>query len=102
MFNIIIYKAIQWIVRDRAAVQKETAYVYIHSYPEHSLQQGLYKVAEATGTMIQNIKYISIYKYTAEGCGGRGWTLGVGFPAEGPRGRVGITRVYGTSYIGYE
>lgn len=44
-------------------------------------------MAEAIGTLIQNIKYISIYKYTAEGWG-RGWTLGVGFPAEGP-GRQG-------------
>lgn len=87
MFNIIIYKAIQWIVRDRAAVQKETAYVYIHSYPEHSLQQGLYKVAEAIGTMIQNIKYISIYKYTAEGCGGPGMDSGRGFPSRGPEGQ---------------
>lgn len=83
VFNIIIYKAIQWI-RDRAAVQKETAYVYIHSYPEHSLQQGLYKVAEAIGTMIQNIKYISIYKYTAEDCGGPGMDSGRGFPSRGP------------------
>lgn len=46
-----------------------------------SIQQGLYKVAEAIGTMIQNIKYISIYKYTAEGWEGLGaqgtWGQGV-------------------------
>lgn len=29
-------------------------------------------MAEAIGTMIQNIKYISIYKYTAEGWGREG------------------------------
>lgn len=69
-----------------------TASVYIHSCPEHfSIHQGLYKVAEAIGTMIQNIKYISIYKYTAGG-GGRAWTPGVGFPAEGLGGRVGMIR----------
>lgn len=70
MFKFIIYKAIQWIVGDQAAVQRGTASVCIHSYPEHlALHQGLYKVAEAIGTMIQNIKYISIYKYTAEDWG---------------------------------
>lgn len=52
--------------------------------------------------MIQNIKYISIYKYTAEGwgagggeqragVGGRRWTLGMGLPEEGLGGRVEIT-----------
>lgn len=52
--------------------------------------------------MIQNIKYISIYKYTAEGwgagggeqragVGGRRWTLGLGLPEEGLGGRVEIT-----------
>lgn len=30
-----IYKAIQWIVRGQAAVQRGAASVYIHSYPEH-------------------------------------------------------------------
>lgn len=49
-------------------------------------------MAEAIGTMIQNIKYISIYKYTAEGRG-TGGTLGMGFPAGGLGDRVGIIGV---------
>lgn len=49
-------------------------------------------MAEAIGTMIQNIKYISIYKYTAEGWG-RGGTLGMGFPEESLGGIVGIIRM---------
>lgn len=41
-------------------------------------------MAEAIGTMIQNIKYISIYKYTAEGWGGgRGRGLGEGPEEDG-------------------
>lgn len=55
-------------------------------------------MAEAIGTMIQNIKYISIYKYTARGRG-RAWTPDMGFPAEGLGGRVGMIRMCGTSYI---
>lgn len=42
------------------------ASVYIHG-GERSRGQGLYKVAEVIGTMIQNIKYISIYINTKPG-----------------------------------
>jgi hypothetical protein len=45
-----------------------------------SIYQGLYKVAEVTGTKIQNIKYTSIYINTQPGC----W--GLYFPAEGLEG----------------
>lgn len=68
--------------------------ISVHTFMSRtlSIHQGLYKVAEAIGTMIQNIKYISIYKYTAGGRGGV-WTLGVGFPAGGLGGRVGMIRM---------
>lgn len=56
-----------------AAVQMGNS-ISVHTFISRtlSIKQDLYKVAEAIGTMIQNIKYISIYKYTAEGWGGRG------------------------------
>lgn len=74
--------------------------ISVHTFMSRtlSIHQGLYKVAEAIGTMIQNIKYISIYKYTARGRG-RAWTPDMGFPAEGLGGRVGMIRMCGTSYI---
>lgn len=67
--------------------------ISVHTFMSRTLSvhQGLYKVAEAIGTMIQNIKYISIYKYTAKGWG-RGQTLGMGFPAEGLGDKVGMIR----------
>lgn len=48
-----------------------------------SIHQGLYRVAEAIGTMIQNIKYMSTYKYTAEGWGRGGRDSGYGLPSRG-------------------
>lgn len=69
--------------------------ISVHTFMSRtlSIHQGLYKVAEAIGTMIQNIKYISIYKYTAGGGRGGAWTPGVGFPAGGLGGRVGMIRM---------
>lgn len=66
--------------RERPSSCTEGDSISVHTFISRtlSIHQGLYKVAEAIGTLIQNIKYISIYKYTAEGWG-RGWTLGMGF-----------------------
>lgn len=79
--------------RERPSSCTEGDSISVHTFISRtlSIHQGLYKVAEATGTTIQNIKYISIYKYTAEDRG-RGGTLGVGFPADGLASRVGIIR----------
>lgn len=77
--------------RERPSRCTEGDSISVHTFISRtlSIHQVLYKVAEAIGTMIQNIKYISIYKYTAKGQG-RGGTLGMGFPAGGRGGRVGI------------
>jgi hypothetical protein len=77
--------------RERPSRCTEGGSISVHTFISRtlSIHQGLYKVAEAIGTMIQNIKYISIYKYTAEGQG-RGGMLGMGFPAGGLGDRVGL------------
>lgn len=65
--------------RGRPSSCTEGDSVSVHTFIPRTLSvhQGLYKVAEAIGTMIQNIKYISIYKYTAEdwGPGKELWVL---------------------------
>lgn len=76
--------------RERPSRCTEGDSISVHTFISRtlSIHQGLYKVAEAIGTMIQNIKYISIYKYTAKGRG-TGGTLGM-VSQGGLGGRVGI------------